>query len=36
VTEVRRAQIADAESIGRLLHDFNTDPTVAARASGGR
>jgi GNAT superfamily N-acetyltransferase len=25
MTEVRRAQAADAESIGRLLHDFNTE-----------
>jgi GNAT superfamily N-acetyltransferase len=25
MTEVRRAQTADAESIGRLLHDFNTE-----------
>jgi GNAT superfamily N-acetyltransferase len=25
MTEVRRAQIADADAIGRLLHDFNTE-----------
>ena len=25
MTEVRRAQSADAEAVGRLLHDFNTE-----------
>ena len=25
MTEVRRAQPADADAIGRLLHDFNTE-----------
>ena len=36
---VRRAEAADAESVGRLLHDFNTEyhePTPGPRALGER